>query len=430
VIERSVAIASLPLQQLNNTKTLLSSQSTAVASLDTKFAALQDAIQALESTAVDHALGVSVQDESILSATVSSNAMEGTYTLEVTSLGAYSMSLSSDGLTTVSDPTQQSISSAQTLSLTVDGTTFDVTPASSSLIGLATAINGLPDSGVRATVLNVGTSAAPDYRLALQSTKLAPVAIQLQDGATSLVTSLATGSNAVYKVNGMDRLIESDSRTVTLAPGLEVTLLGESEAGQATSFSVVRDSAAIADSLSAFVEAYNAVVGELDTHRGQAAGALSGQSIVNSLAQSLRLIGNYSSGSAAVPSLAAFGITADQTGLLSFDTDVVDSLDAGAVVEFLGTTAGTGFLHAASDVLDSIEDPETGSVKVALQRFEVELTAQDKLIEENQQRIDDLRESLTAQMAAADALIASLEQQVSYITGLFEAMSANSESYE
>jgi flagellar hook-associated protein 2 len=428
VIERSVAIASLPLQQLNNTKILLNSQSTAVTALDTKFAALQKAIEGLQSTAVDHAFGASVQDESILGATVSSNAMEGTYSVEVVSLGAYTASLSGDGLTTVTDPTQQSISSAQTLSLTVDGKTLEVTPESPSLIGLAAAINRLDDSGVRATVVNVGSSASPDYRLALQSTKLAPVTIQLQDGAGSLMTQLATGSNALYKVNGMDRAIQSDSRTVTLAPGLDVTLRGESEPGQATTISVTRDSAALADSLSAFVQAYNAVLGELDIHRGKGAGALSGQSIVYALSHALRQIGNYASDSQAGFSLGALGITADRTGLLSFDADALQKSDAGAVLEFLGTAKGTGFLRAATDIVNSIEDPETGSVKVALQSFEKEIDAQDKLIEENQQRIDDLRESLTAQMAAADALIASLEQQVNYITGLFEAMKANAES--
>ncbi len=428
VIERSVAIASLPLQQLNNTKTLLNSQSTAVTALDTKFAALQKTIEELQSTAVDHPFAASVQDESILGASVSSGAMEGTYTLEVTNLGAYSASLSSDGLTTVTDPAQQSISAAQSFSLTVDGNTFEVTPESPSLIGLAAAINRLQDSGVRATVVNVGSSASPDYRLALQSTKLAPVAIQLQDGASSLMTVLTTGSNAAYKVNGMDRDVQSDSRTVALAPGLEVTLRGESEPGQATTISVVRDSAALADSLSAFVQAYNSVLGELDTHRGKNAGALTGQSIVFSLSEALRQIGNYSSSSQAVSSLGALGITADVTGLLSLDADVLQTSDASAVLGFLGTADGTGFLHAASDIMDSIEDPETGSVKVALQRFEQEIGAQDKLIQANQQRIDDLRESLTAQMAAADALIASLEQQVSYITGLFEAMTANAQS--
>ena len=426
VMDRSVAIASLPLQQLNNTKTLLSSQSTAVAALDAKFAVLQEAIEGLESTVVDHAFGVSVEDESILGASVSSGAMEGTYTIEVTSLGAYSTSLSSDGLTTVTDPTQQSISAAASFSLTVDGNTFEVTPESPSLIGLAAAINRLGDSGVRATVVNVGSSASPDYRLALQSTKLAPVTIQLQDGTNSLMTLLATGSNAIYRVNGMDRDIQSDSRTVTLSPGLEVTLRGESEPGQATTISVVRDSDALAESFSAFVEAYNAVLGELDTHRGENAGALSGQSIVYSLSQALRQIGNYGSDSQTVSSLSALGISTDQTGLLSVDADVLREADPSAVLEFLGSSESTGFLRAASDIIDSVEDPETGSVKVALQGIEKEIAAQDKRIEENQRRIDDLRESLAAQMAAADALIASLEMQVSYITGLFEAMAESS----
>ncbi len=141
------------------------------------------------------------------------------------------------------------------------------------------------------------------------------------------------------------------------------------------------------------MQAYNTVVGELDKHRGKDAGALSGQSLVFSLSQALRQIGNYASGSTGISSLRALGITAGQTGLLSLDADAFQELNPGAVLDFLGTAQGAGFLHTASDILGSIEDPETGSVKVALQGIEKEIAAQDKLIEENQRRIDDLRES-------------------------------------
>ena len=44
-------------------------------------------------------------------------------------------------------------------------------------------------------------------------------------------------------------------------------------------------------------------------------------------------------------------------------------------------------------------------------------------------RIDALEGRLIAQMAAADAAIAELEQKVNYITSLFESMRTASKSY-
>jgi flagellar hook-associated protein 2 len=428
IIDRSVAIASLPLTQLNNNKTLLTNQSAAVNALDEKFIALQSAIEALGSTALDHGVAPFVSDESVVGARVFTGAMEGVYTVEVISLGAYTTGLSTDGLPAVSDPFQQNISDSASFTLTVDGVSIEVAPESQSLTALATAINRLPNAGVRATIVNVGSSSSPDYRLALQSTALAPVTIQLNDGTSDLITTMATGSNATYKVNGLDRVIQSESRSVTLAPGLEVTLKGVSPPGQPATITVARDSAGLAESISAFVQAYNDAVTELDKQRGKDAGALAAQSIVYSLAQSLRRIGNYSDGSSPLGTLAALGVTLDQTGLLSFDESALQESDLTSIQEFLGSSVGTGFLALASLVIDSIEDPVTGSLKLASQNLDKQLKTQDKLIQDNEDRIADLRQSLAAKMAAADALIASLEQQVLYMQGLFEAMKTATES--
>ena len=50
------------------------------------------------------------------------------------------------------------------------------------------------------------------------------------------------------------------------------------------------------------------------------------------------------------------------------------------------------------------------------------ITNQNRRIANEQDRIDILQNSLIARMAAADALIASLEQQVTYFNSLFESM--------
>ena len=84
---------------------------------------------------------------------------------------------------------------------------------------LAQAIN-TSNAGVSATILNLGSPTAPDYRLSLQSTSLGPTTIQLNDGTQDLLTTLTTGTPAKYQVDGQPSTpISSNSSTVTIAPG-------------------------------------------------------------------------------------------------------------------------------------------------------------------------------------------------------------------
>jgi hypothetical protein len=59
-----------------------------------------------------------------------------------------------------------------------------------------------------------------------------------------------------------------------------------------------------------------------------------------------------------------------------------------------------------------------------------QVAAQDDRINEQQDRIDRLRTSLEQQMAAADALIAQLEQEATYINSLFQSMQTASQTYK
>jgi hypothetical protein len=59
---------------------------------------------------------------------------------------------------------------------------------------------------------------------------------------------------------------------------------------------------------------------------------------------------------------------------------------------------------------------------VAIQQNTSETGSQNSLIAEEEQRITDMQTTLTQQMATADALIASLESQKSYMSNLFTAM--------
>jgi flagellar hook-associated protein 2 len=316
-ITHAVDIASIPLTQLNANVTALQGQSTEIGYLQNGFNFLQNAINSLTSGVNGGGLSASVSDNTIATANLNSSAAvtPGVYTLNLISAGSPTTSISNTGLPTVADPASTSISTAASYTLSVNGSNFTVTPTSDSLNALAQAIN-TSGAGVSATVINLGSPSAPSYTLSLQSAALGNIPIQLNDGTQDLLTTLSTGTQAQYQVNGQPSTpISSSSSTVTLAPGLTANLLG---AGQ-TTITVSEDSSAATTAISSFVTAYNATVDELATNRGTAGGPLTGQSIVFSLGQTLRDLTGYTGGSGAVTSLADLGLTFDGTGHLAFD---------------------------------------------------------------------------------------------------------------
>lgn len=433
VIDRAVAIASLPLSQLTIEKSKLTDESTALNAINSKFASLQSAAQAIGTSLGSNSFEASVSDHSIVSATVGAGALEGTYSIEVTSMGAYTTTITSDsGPLKVTDPAAQNISLASSFTLSVGASTYTIKPETKSLNSLAAAINSTTGANVRATVVNVGSSVAPDYRLSLQSTKLANIAIQLSDG-TNLQTEQVRGSNATYKVNGATQQATSDSRSVTIAPGLSVDLLAESDPGVATNITVSRSFSGASVTLASFANAYNAAVDELDKHRGESDGALRGQSIVYDLSESLRDITSYISSAAGVNSIASIGLEFDKKGKLSFDSAAfsdASASDSKGVLAFLGSSTESGFLKATGDALESTNDPLSGSIELAIGSVQSQITSQDQLISVNQSRVDDLRQQLQEQMAASDALIATMEQQYNYLNGMFQSMLAAAQSYK
>jgi flagellar hook-associated protein 2 len=425
VLQRSIAIASLPLDQLNNQLTTLQNRSSALDTLNGQFGALLTAVQGI-STAAD-STSTQVSDSSVLAAHSDSTARAGSYAIHIVSAGAPSSALSLGTLPAVQNPSTQSITSSGTLTLTVGGTPVTITPTDQTLSSLADAINS-SGANVTATIVNLGSPAAPDYKLSLQSTKLSDIAIQLNDGAQDLLGTLATGSQAQYQVNGQPGTpISSDSRTVTIAPGLTVDLL---QAGD-SNVVVSNSGSAQSNPLSSFVAAYNAAVDELGANRGQGGGPLVGDPLIFTLAQSLRNISGFSGGTGSVQNLTDLGITFDKTGHLSFDQSVFESVSAAHpsdVSAFLGSASTVGFLKAATDAVNTLEDPVTGIIQTTMASAQTAFNNQNQKIADEQARIDSLTTSLTAKMSAADALIANLEQQATYFTNLFASMNGTKTS--
>src|SRR4051794_7612040 len=348
-ISRAIGFAALPLQLLQNQQNAFNRQQSEIQTLSSKFSSLQTTLNNLNTAVSSGSYTASSSTATVATAYASSGVKAGSYSITVGSIGSHTNTLSDDGLTTVTDPSTGNISGAANYTLTVDGSSYQISNQAGTLSGLVDALN-TSGANVQATMVNVGSASLPDYRLSVQGTKYANNAIQLSDGTHSLLGTILPGSNVTYQVNGRPAVINSDSRSITLSTGLTVNVL---QAGS-TDVAVAQSSTQASNALSAFANAYNNVVDELATSRGQGGGALAGQSIVYTLSSSLRSLLGGGTASGNVQSVSDLGLNFDQNGHLNFDATAfsgVSSSSLANVLNFLGSSTGGGFLQAANNAL-------------------------------------------------------------------------------
>ena len=426
-ITQAVNIASLPITQLNNEVTALQSQSTDLSGLDSKFASLQTAISGIDQAMDGSSYETDISDTSVLSATPSTGVMEGNYAIEVDNAGAYASSMTaSSWVDSANRPGQQT-----TYELVAGKNTYKITPADNSAATVAAAINAQAGNQVQATVVNVGSSGSPDERISLQSTTLGPETLDIQLNGASLQTPQTTGVLASYIVNDSGKTVTSDSRSVDVAPGLTVNLLS-SDPGNPVNITVTRSTSALSTALSSFADAYNAVQSALENERGQSSGSLNGQSIVYEMTDALHSLATYASPGSAISGLADLGLTLNEDGTLTFDPTTFMGEDFGnstAVDSFLGTSTTGGFLKSATGAMTMIEDPTTGIIETDESEIQDQITSLNSQITTRQDQVSTLQQNLTTQMDAADAAIATMEQQYTYLSGMFQAQQVADAQY-
>jgi flagellar hook-associated protein 2 len=426
VIERSVALAALPITQLASQRTALSDQSTALSDLAGLVSSFRTALGGAGSAVT--AMKVSSSDGASVSASASETALAGSYSIQVLSTGSRSVSSSADTLPAVTDYAVQNISSATAFRLTVDGSTHTFSPSGNSLASLAEAINADSSYGVQAAIVNLGSASAPNYKLSLQSTRLGPIGMQLEalgETPEMLLDEISQGALATYRINGQPSgspLTSAMATQVPVSPGLTIDLLKEGS----SEVVVQRDTSKLTSALANFASMYNKLMSEVDKHRGQSNGPLGGHSVLSTIANSLRRLTGYTS-NGTIKSIEQLGFSFSDSGVLSFDAAKFETLSPSSVTEFLGSKQGGGLIASAESILGMI-DSEAGVIPSTLKSVRDQIAETDRQVVANQERLELLKQRLANQMAEADALIGMMEQQVSYMTGLFEAMRANARS--
>ncbi len=383
--------------------------------------------------------------EGIASFTLSDGAQPGSHDLTVTSLASADR-WAFDG---VVDPT--AALGAGTIDFTYDGTSYSVGVASGSdsLNGVASAINAAAGDAVTASVVNVGTSAAPSYRLVLSGDDTgADFAVQgLTVTGIGLTgqTNLTPASNAEATIDGL-AVVRSTNVFSDVLSGVSFTL---SSLGS-TNFTVDPDLDGVRGNVQSFVDAYNAVIdfiaqqSSYSTENGPG-GDLFGDSSLSSVRGAVNRalfqvpLATVQADTIGYSTLGLVGVEVDADGRLSidpttFDAKLAGNLDALASL-FVDDTNGllTKLDQELGDLLESrpavdpltmapILNPATGQQIVIQGLFDRRrgtinegIADIDDQIERLQFRLDKLEESLVQRFSNLEQVVSGLNAQGTFL---------------
>ncbi len=308
LIQRLVQLEGLRKAQLQSKRDIQQTKLTAASKLQSLTEALRKSADGLSKTSSFLKLAGSVSREGVISAAVSSTATPGTHSIEVQQLAATDRW----AFDAVADPaTNLATGAGQAISFRIGTSTHTIAidESASNLDQIAAAINAAAGTAVEASVVNVGTAAAPSWKLTLAS-KSSGEAGRIQDlqstvggltidgtppapGSSTPASAnhLVVGLNAKALVNGL--LVERDTNEFAgVIPG--VTFTARSAApGQPVDLTVAPDNAAITTALKGFVKAYNDVVNFVNqqnsyTEGSGAGGALFGDGSVSVVRTKIR----------------------------------------------------------------------------------------------------------------------------------------------
>lgn len=122
--------------------------------------------------------------------------------------------------------------------------------------------------------------------------------------------------------------------------------------------------------------------------------------------------------------MAQLGVEFTQQGTLTFNSSAISALSQSQISDaltFLGDPNSGGFLQYATNTLNSITDPTAGVIATETQTLQNQSQNDQTQIDNDQAKLQLMQTNLQNQMAQANALIATLQNQTSFLQGLFQA---------
>lgn len=385
---------------------------------------------------------VSVTDETVLSASVSTGATVASRQITVgrlaqTSSWEGSGMASKDAVVNSSGASQTltyKVGSKDAVSLTVaDGTTLQ---------GLADLINNDPkNAGVTARVINEGSGATP-YKLILQANATGEsgrITVESQLSGYSLTekTGAASSSlNAEITVDGITYQREKNSGINDIISGVTLNL---NKAGS-VSLSVNSDNTSLKDAIKGMVEEINKVATSSREKAGYSDGSanvLQSNSSARRLAGELvELLSTQIKTGGSVSSMYDIGLKVNRDGTLSLDETALDnalSQNYEDVKKFLfGTTSGgkeiQGLAETINDSLRKYTVVGTGIFPGEKSATELRIKNIDSSIASTTERLNRKYAVLERQFADLDSFMSKMKQTSTFLQAQIDALAGTQKS--
>lgn len=452
IISALVAVEQRPITQLQAKKTSLTKQKSLFGDLKGLLDKLTTASKALQKTTDFLAMKAVSSDENVLTASASSTATPGSYTLTVESLATAQVNASTGS----ASPTTEFLNgsnppTAGEFFINIGGNqwlvTTDDTP---SLQEIAASINDTAstnDLGIRAEVVDTGNTqngGANRYQLVVRATEAGldgGFSLTFSDGNSELsdllddvnTNRIADAANAHLKLNGID--IYRSSNTVSdVIAGVTLDLKAVSAQpvtnGPRTPLTVTisTDAEETSKKIESFVEAYNAVVDFFATQNkvdgeGKASGPLFGDVTLRSIRSSLRtVVGSQvdGTGNEAYQMLSQIGVTSDKDGKLTFNRSKFEealSTDESAVAKIF-TESTHGIATRLDTQIDLYTDGVDGLIKTRTDGFDRQVKNTSDRIEQAERRLELYQKQLEVKYANLESLLSKLQSQGGGLSGL------------
>jgi flagellar hook-associated protein 2 len=420
IIEQLVGLERRPLDLLARQAAAVEASKASIATLAARLAALQAAARSLGTVGGVLALTAASSDARVLAARAGTGATPGGATITVASLARPSVAASSVGLGAADAPVAAlpgsfafQVGAGPVQTVAVDATT--------TLQGLADTINRL-GAGVTARAVDVDD----DFRLEITSdtSGAASTITIVQDDTALAITTAEAGEDARFTVGGLAGTFARAANTITdILPGVTVELSG---IGTATVM-VRTDADAAVGRVRGLVDAFNALVGfvtaESAVHPGTDGpdvGSLAADATVRRLVDRVQ-----EAVSRALPGasgryldLASIGITTRHDGTLALDETRLRAALAAEPSAVAALFAGNGPAAGVASTLDRLIGDATGSGGVLALHgatLDTHLRALQERIDAGQRAVDAFERDVRRQFAALEQLVASLEDQASFL---------------
>lgn len=419
IIAQLVAVERAPIDALVQDKQDFENQISSYGLLTSALSNFQDSMQNLKSVNnFEVYKGVSSDDLS-LTATTTSSASPGSYTIDITNLAvAHKM-----GSAAFADTGTTLIGTAgDKMTLTINGKSIVVDYGGKTLSQINADINSAAGLSTDVDLTSsIVSETSTSNRLVLTSGKTGTVNDISVSFANSAGTPIADpftmativlSEDATFTIDGTYSLTRSSNTVDDAITGVTLNLLAQKTG---LTLDVNRDLQAVEDNVNSFITAYNSIMSTLDSLQ---TGALEGDSTVRSVENQIRDVLNTApSGlSTTLKYLAEVGVSLDRDGVMSLDSTKLNTAmtaDFSGVAELFAND-NQGYVFRLENLTKDLLSID-GYIQAREDGLQDRVDTLDDRIADMEYRLASYEDGLRAQYSNLDILISTMQQTSSFL---------------